>query len=129
MPGLVLGESLPGPDVSLVPDPDTGGAAGVAPPAEHLPGPVPLAVTAEHLLGQNSGEQLPVQLDLDVVTQVGQESLVPLLATVLTHSVLEHHLQQIIKEVKTKIRFAFTSTGFVILAKARFKSDLAESRD
>ena len=127
MPGLVLGESLPGPDVSLVPDPDTGGAAGVAPPAQHLPGPVPLAVTAEHLLGQNSGEQLPVQLHLDVVTQVGQESLVPLLATVLTHSVLEHHLEQ--NEVQTKIRFTFTSTGFVILAKARFKSDLAESRD
>ena len=93
VPGLVLRESLPHPDVLRVPDPHTRWTVSVAPHAQDLLGPVALTVHTELLSWQISSEEPPVHLDLEVVTEVGYQPLVALLATVHADLVPEDHLK------------------------------------
>ena len=93
MPFFGLGHGLPFLDVPRVPDPHTGLAGGEAPSSQDLLSPVRPAVTADSLGWQQTGEILPGLLQLGVVTEVSQQSLVTSLATVKADLVTEHHLK------------------------------------
>ena len=94
MLGFVLGQSFSLLDVPPVSDPHTGLAGSEAPESTDVPAPVFPTVTADSLDRQEVGKALPGQLQLGVVTQVAQQSLVTSLATVLADLVIEHHLGQ-----------------------------------
>ena len=90
---LCPGHGLSLPDVPRVPDPHTRPAAGEAPAAQDLPAPAGPALTTDRLGREETGEVGPGQVLPGVVAQVGQQPLVPSLATVQADLVTEHHLE------------------------------------
>ena len=61
------------------------------------------AVRAGGPLGQVGSKVPPVHLSPVLMTEVSQESLIPHLATVLTHLITEHHLcREFVREARTR---------------------------
>ena len=93
VPPLGLSQGFSFLDIPRVPDPHTRRTVSVAPHSQDLLGPVALTVHTKLLPWQISTEEPSVHLDLEVVTEVGYQSLVALLATVHADLVPEDHLK------------------------------------